>query len=267
MIHSPLGADKYSLDTPLLCIDMDKMQSNIIRIAGYCEEHKVDWRPDSKCHKSPAIAQMQIAAGAIGVTCAKVSEAEVFALGGVKDILIANRIFGERKWERVAALCRIAAPIVACDSVEQIEPLAAICRKRGVNVRVVIDVDLGCGRVGTQPGKPTVQLAQEILGLKGVFFEGIMGNDEHLVRIDPDYKVAQIQEDILSLCRTKYPLHAVKVRVCFCLSHCGDCGHDHDAPHVVLADRCAYSAGVADAKGMLNVFAGVHLTDLEGTDL
>ena len=178
-----LGADKFSLDTPLLCIDLDRMESNIRRMASYCRENGVAWRPHAKCHKTPVIANLEIAAGAIGITCAKVSEAEVMALGGVRDILIANMVVGPQKWNRVAALRKIADPIVACDHYAQVEPLAAVCRAHGVNVRVMVEVDIGLNRVGTPPGKPTLDLVSAIAKLDGVTFSGIMGYEGHLLKI------------------------------------------------------------------------------------
>lgn len=208
----PIGVEKQAFDTPILCIDMDLMESNIRKMAAFCKENGVDWRPHSKCHKTPVIAQMEITAGAIGVTSPKVSEAEVLALGGVKDILIANMIVGVQKWERVAALRRIADPIIACDHYAQVEPLAAICHKRGVNVRVIIEVDIGLNRVGSCPGKPTVELAQAISKLKGVTFAGIMGYEGHLLRIEsPEEKVKQIEEAISILAHTKEQLTATGI--------------------------------------------------------
>src|SRR4029077_2675907 len=112
--QSLVGLRKHDLDTPVLCIDLDRMESNIQKMAASCREFGVQWRPHEKCHKTPAIALKEIEAGAIGVTCAKVSEAEVMAAGGVRDILIATMIVGPRKVERVAALRRWADPIIAC---------------------------------------------------------------------------------------------------------------------------------------------------------
>jgi D-serine deaminase-like pyridoxal phosphate-dependent protein len=198
--QSLIGTHKRDLDTPVLCIDLDRMESNIHKMADYCHEHGVQWRPHEKCHKTPAIALKQIEAGAIGVTCAKVSEAEVMAAGGVRDILIANMIVGERKWERVASLCRWADPIVACDHYAQVEPLAAVCRKHGVSPRVIIEVNLGLDRVGVTPGADTVRLAQAIAELKGVRFAGIMGYEGHLLQVpDPAEKTAKINDAIATL--------------------------------------------------------------------
>src|SRR3990172_6588224 len=106
MPYNPVGASRTDLDTPALCIDLDLMEANIASMAGYIQARGKAWRPHAKCHKTPAIAHKQLAAGAIGVTCAKVSEAEVFAAAGIRDILIANMIVGARKLERAASLCR-----------------------------------------------------------------------------------------------------------------------------------------------------------------
>lgn len=204
MTQSLIGADKFDLDTPILCIDLDLMESNIRKMSGFMHDRGKQWRPHEKCHKTPAIAQKQLAAGAIGVTCAKVSEAEVMAAAGVKDILIANMIVGQRKWERVAALCRQADPIVACDHYAQVEPLAAVCKERGVTCRVIIEVNIGLDRVGIRPGQDTLELAKAIDKLDGVKMVGIMGYEGHLLQVeDQAEKKEKIEEAmrILVSCR------------------------------------------------------------------
>ena len=86
--QSPVGQSKFALDTPALLVDLDVMEANIARIVAACREYGISWRPHSKAHKTPEIAMMQIAAGAIGITCAKLGEAEVMADAGIRDILI-----------------------------------------------------------------------------------------------------------------------------------------------------------------------------------
>ena len=195
MTQSCIGTDKFDLDTPILCIDLDVMESNIRKMAGLIHDRGKQWRPHEKCHKTPAIALKQIAAGAIGVTCAKVSEAEVMAAAGVRDILIANMIVGKQKWERVASLCRQADPITACDHFAQVEPLAATCKANGVTCRVIIEVNIGLDRVGIRPGQDTLELAQAIDSLEGVELVGIMGYEGHLLQVEnPDEKVEKINE-------------------------------------------------------------------------
>ncbi len=199
-----IGTLKADLDTPALCIDLPQLDSNIRKMAEFIISRGKQWRPHEKCHKTPAIALKQIAAGAIGVTCAKVSEAEVMAAAGIHDILIANMIVGQPKWERLAALCRTADPIVACDHFAQVEPLAAICRRNGVTCRVLIEVDIGLNRVGARPGRDTTDLARSIDSLEGLQLAGIMGYEGHLLQVpDPQEKRDKINEamNVLVHCR------------------------------------------------------------------
>ena len=102
------GLGKNELDTPFLWVDLDGMEKNIAELAGYFSEAGVDWRPHTKGIKVPAIAHQAIAAGAIGVTCAKLGEAEVMAAAGIRDILVANQVVGPRKVARLVNLCRQA---------------------------------------------------------------------------------------------------------------------------------------------------------------
>lgn len=183
MTQSPIGSHKQDLETPILCIDLDVLEANIARMAGYMRDRGKNWRPHQKCHKTPAIAWKQLAAGAIGVTCAKVSEAEVMAASGIRDILLANMVVGQRKWERVASLCRSADPIVACDDEAQVVPLAETCRRHGVTCRMLIEVDLGMKRVGVPSGESAVRLAETIDRLAGVELAGVMGYEGHLLDV------------------------------------------------------------------------------------
>ena len=200
MPQSLIGSRKYDLDTPILCIDLDVMEANIGKMAGFIAERSKAWRPHAKCHKTPAIAHKQLATGAVGVTCAKVSEAEVFAAAGIRDILIANMIVGPRKLERTASLCRTADPVIACDHFAQVEPLSAVCRQQGVKCRVIIEVNIGMDRVGIRPGRDTLDLAEAVDKLPGVELVGIMGYEGHLLQVpDQDEKRRRIAESIGAL--------------------------------------------------------------------
>lgn len=203
---SYIGKKKQELDTPALCIDLTLMETNINGMSRFLKEHGKSWRPHAKCHKTPVIALKEIAAGAIGVTVAKVSEAEVMAAAGIRDILIANMIVGPQKWERLAALCSCVDPIVACDHFAQVEPLAAICVRNGVKCRVVVELNIGLDRVGTRPGRDTIDLAQALSKLKGIEFVGIMGYEGHLLLIeDVNEKKRQICDamSLLAECADK----------------------------------------------------------------
>ncbi len=180
---SPIGRHKSELDTPALCIDLDLLEANIARMAEFIGARGKQWRPHAKCHKSPVIARKQLAAGAIGITSAKTSEAQVFAEAGIRDILIANMVVGPAKLQRLVHLCEIADPIVACDHYVQAEAISSVCHQRGVRCRVLVEVDLGMQRVGVRPGPNTVALARGVAELPGVTFAGIMGYEGHLLTI------------------------------------------------------------------------------------
>src|ERR671915_2184755 len=97
MLTTLVGMPVSALDTPALLVDIETMDSNIAHIASTLRQHGVQWRPHAKGHKCPAITHRQIAAGAIGVTCAKLGEAEVMAAAGIRDILVANQVVGPIK--------------------------------------------------------------------------------------------------------------------------------------------------------------------------
>ena len=132
---------KSALDTPALLLDLDRMEANIAHIVASCRAHGVAWRPHFKGHKTIEIARKQIEAGAIGITCAKLGEAEILACAGISDILIANQIVGAIKMRRLAALLDKADIIVSVDSQDNVAELAEAAR--GKSLRVVIEVNIG----------------------------------------------------------------------------------------------------------------------------
>jgi len=170
-----MTSTKSMLDTPALVIDLDVLEANIAHIAQTCRTHGVAWRPHFKGHKTLEIARKQLAAGAIGVTCAKLGEAEVLAAGGISDILIANQIVGAVKIARLMTLLGKADPIVAVDSRENILELARASGAAGKNLRVVIEVNIGMNRAGVEPGEPVVALATAIAQHSSLRLVGLMG--------------------------------------------------------------------------------------------
>src|SRR5436190_12358311 len=119
-----IPSSKSELDTPALLLDLDVLEANIAHVAQSCRDHGVNWRPHFKGHKTLEIAKKQIAAGAIGITCAKLGEAEILAAAGIRDILIANQIVGDAKIARLMAVLGMADPIVSVDSHENVAALA-----------------------------------------------------------------------------------------------------------------------------------------------
>jgi D-serine deaminase-like pyridoxal phosphate-dependent protein len=208
-VQPPLGCSIDELDTPALCIDLSVMERNIRHMAKLCRKHGVAWRPHSKAHKSPQIARMEIDAGAIGVTCAKLGEAEVMAEGGIRDILVANQVVGPQKMRRLAEVCRKADLILAVDHADQARAVSQATSAAGVCVRLIVEVDIGLKRAGVAPGSPTLELARFIAAQKGVQFAGIMGYEGHLLTIpDPEEKSRKIREALAILKVTRDALVA-----------------------------------------------------------
>ena len=180
---SDLG--KFDIDTPALLIDVDKMERNIQKMADYLKDRPAGLRPHTKTHKCPVIAHKQLRAGAIGITCAKLGEAEVMAQAGVNDILIANQIVGDRKITKLANMARHCDIMVAVESAENAADLAAAAQAAGSIIRVLIEVDVGMHRCGVKSNEEGLALAQVLLKSPGLKFEGIMGYEGHAVMI-PD---------------------------------------------------------------------------------
>src|SRR5262245_20633579 len=185
------------LDTPALVVDLDIMEANITRIAAACRESGVQWRPHVKGLKTPEIVKKALAAGAFGITCAKLGEAEVMATAGIQNILIANQIVAPSKMARLLTLLDKAKPIVAVDSVTNVEALSEAMWREGRNLPVVIEVDIGMKRAGVAPGAPVVALADAIAARRGLEFCGVMGWESHAIRVvDPVAKEQKVAEAI-----------------------------------------------------------------------
>ena len=178
-----LGIHKQEIDTPALLIDLDVMDTNIAQMARFFRAVKAELRPHAKTHKTPAIAHKQIQAGAIGVTCAKLGEAEAMVHAGIRDVLIANQIVGTQKIARLMELAKQADMMVAVDSVENVEALSDASQASGACMRVLVEVDTGMARCGTEPGMPTLNLARVASKAKGLKFAGLMGYEGHTVMI------------------------------------------------------------------------------------
>lgn len=163
----------YDLDTPALVVDLDIVERNIARMAAIARDGGKAHRPHTKTHKTPEIARMQVAAGARGLTVAKVGEAEVMADAGFGDLFIAHQVVGAAKLERLMALLRRARVIVGVDSVEVAAPLDEAARQAGVTVPVRIEVDTGIGRAGVRTVEQAVRLGEKIARMPGLALDGL----------------------------------------------------------------------------------------------
>jgi D-serine deaminase-like pyridoxal phosphate-dependent protein len=133
----------YDLDTPALVVDLDVLERNIAAMARRCAEIGIPLRPHTKTHKNPEIAKMQMAAGACGIACQKLGDAEVMAKAGLRDILIPYNFVGIHKVRRLAALTQLATVTVALDSVDTALGISQQAKLDGVSVRVIVELDNG----------------------------------------------------------------------------------------------------------------------------
>ena len=166
---------KHDLDTPALLIDLDAMEHNIRKMAAYYDTMTAKPRPHMKTHKTPIITHQQIDAGAIGVTCQKLEEAEIFAREGIKGILVSNQIVGERKIARLVDLSQWADVTVGVDDLDNARAISTAAQAASARVNLAIEIYMG--RCGVEPGRPAVDLAREILKLPGLNFKGIWSHD------------------------------------------------------------------------------------------
>ncbi|QFY62673.1 D-TA family PLP-dependent enzyme (plasmid) [Rhizobium grahamii] len=162
------------LSTPRPIIDEDGLAANIARVQSYMDSHGIAFRPHIKTHKIPALAAEQVAAGAKGINCQKISEAEVFAAAGFDDILITFNILGPQKLERLAALNeRIGGLKVVADSAVTVDGLSDWFSARKPLV-VLVECDTGGGRCGVQTPEEAVSLAGRIDKAPGLSFGGLL---------------------------------------------------------------------------------------------
>ena len=162
------------LETPVLTADLDAIERNISRMQAYCDEHGVELRPHIKTHKLPELARRQLEAGAIGITCQKLGEAEVMADAGVEDILLSFPLVGSAKAERLAALAGRVKMTVVGDSAAVAEGLSSVLARQGVEVDFLVECDTGLGRTGVQSPEEASALAELVDGLEGLRFAGLM---------------------------------------------------------------------------------------------
>jgi len=171
------------IDTPALLIDLDAFEQNLKTMADAVARTSVRLRPHAKTHKSPIIALRQMALGAVGVCCQKVSEAEAMVYGGVPDVLVSNEIVGRVKLARLAALARQARVAVCADHPRHVDDLDEVASWFGVRLAVLVEVNVGSDRCGVEPGEPSLLLAQRISKSRSLRFAGLQayyGSAQHV---------------------------------------------------------------------------------------
>jgi D-serine deaminase-like pyridoxal phosphate-dependent protein len=174
------------LDTPALLIDLDIFERNLRRVADYAKENDLRLRPHTKTHKVPAVGKLQLESGAVGLTVAKVGEAEVMLGSGTPDLLVAYPVIGRSKLDRLAEVARKTRVTVSLDSSIAARQLSEAARQAQVSFGVLAEVDVGLGRVGVAPGEELLQLAQVIERLPRLSFEGIAFYPGHIRTLGED---------------------------------------------------------------------------------
>jgi D-serine deaminase-like pyridoxal phosphate-dependent protein len=176
------GMREDEVDTPALLIDLDAFEFNLDRMAGLLLPTGAKLRAHAKTHKSPVIARLQMARGAVGQCVQKVAEAEVLAWGGIPDILVSNEIVGAAKLARLCALSAIAKVAVCIDDPAQIDAIERAAADSGRRMTVLVEIDVGAARCGVPPGPAAIDLAKKIAGSRHLIFGGLQayqGSAQH----------------------------------------------------------------------------------------
>jgi D-serine deaminase-like pyridoxal phosphate-dependent protein len=200
------GMTVSELDTPALLVDLDIMERNLSRVAGYAREHALRLRPHTKTHKSVSLARRQIALGAAGLTVAKVGEAEVMLGAEPDDVLVAFPIVGHTKLARLMEVARRTRVTVALDNVVAARQLSDAARAAQVEIGVLAEMDVGLGRVGVAPGE-VLALAQTMEKLPHLRFEGITFYPGQIKSLDDAglaemSRVSEVLQSVLDQFRT-----------------------------------------------------------------
>ncbi len=200
------GMDAADIQTPCLVLDLDALERNIVKMGDYARAHGMRHRVHGKMHKSVDVAKLQERlGGAVGVCCQKVSEAEVFARGGIKDILVSNQVRDAAKIDRVARLPKFGARTIVCvDDVANVAELSAAAVKHGTQIEVLIEIDCGAGRCGVTTTDAVIEIAKAVQAAEGLKFTGIQayqGAMQHLNSFDDrkaklDIAIAQVKDAV-----------------------------------------------------------------------
>ena len=204
-----VGLPATEIDTPALVVDLDAYERNLDRMARALAGQPVRLRPHAKTHKCPVVALHQVARGAIGVCCQKVSEAEALVYGGVRNVLVSNEIVGAPKIARLCGLAKQADVAVCADDPGNVRDLDAAARAFGLRLRVLVEVNVGANRCGVEPGEPAAALAKLVAAQPGLAFAGLQayqGRAQHIQDVAKrreaiDLAVAKVRETLDALGR------------------------------------------------------------------
>ncbi len=180
------GMDEKDIQTPCLILDLDALERNIRKMGDYAKAHGMRHRVHGKMHKSVDVAKLQEKlGGSVGVCCQKVSEAEVFARGGIKDILVSNQVRDPAKIDRLARLPKYGCRTIVCvDDLANVADLSAAAVKHGTQLEVFIEIDCGAGRCGVKTPEEVVAIAKAVAAAPGLKFSGIQAYQGAMQHMD-----------------------------------------------------------------------------------
>lgn len=180
------GMDESEIQTPSLVLDLDALERNIKKMGDWAKAHGVRHRVHGKMHKSVDVALMQERlGGACGVCCQKVSEAEVFARGGIKDVLVSNQVRDPIKIDRLARLPKLGARTICCvDDIENVADLSAAAVTHGTTIECLVEIDCGAGRCGVTTTPDVVAIAKAIDAAEGLKFAGLQAYQGAMQHLD-----------------------------------------------------------------------------------
>lgn len=187
-----VGQAVDELDTPVVLVDLDVLEANLREMQAFAAGAGVGLRPHCKTHKTLEIARMQAEAGAAGLTVAKLDEAEAYLEDGHRDLFVANEVYGETKWARLARMQRRGRVAIGVDDAGAAEGIASVARREGVTVPLLIEIDCGLRRAGLVPGGAAVRLAEAIDRLAGVELAGLFTHAGHAYAADGPDKLPAI---------------------------------------------------------------------------
>jgi 3-hydroxy-D-aspartate aldolase len=179
------GMDEAAIQTPCLILELDALERNIRKMGKYAQAHGMHHRSHGKMHKSIDVQKLQESlGGAVGVCCQKVSEAEVFARGGIRDILVSNEVRDPAKIDRLARLPKYGARIIVCvDDLANVAELSAAAQRHDTTLECLVEIDCGAGRCGVSKPSAAVEIARAIDAAPGLKFSGLQayqGSMQHL---------------------------------------------------------------------------------------
>ena len=185
-VPAKVGMNEADIQTPCLILDLDALERNVKKMGDYAKDHGMRHRSHGKMHKSVDVQKLQQEmGGAIGVCCQKVSEAEVFARGGIKDILVSNQVREPAKLKRLANLPKLGAKVTVCvDDIDSAAELSAAATEAGTELNCYIEIDCGAGRCGVTTTKAVVEIAKAIDAADNIHFTGIQAYQGAMQHMD-----------------------------------------------------------------------------------